>query len=108
MLYTLSQYVKTKFSPQWPESYDWEATRAINAPSLQAVTRGGNQTSNQDLDEKEKDRDVEIDVKEASITDSFDAVRQDEELDPMALDKAFRFASLSSIALVSYICHRRS
>jgi hypothetical protein len=39
--------------------------------------------------------------KAPSVADSFDAAEVDEELDPVALNKAFRFAAWSSLGLVS-------
>jgi hypothetical protein len=40
-----------------------------------------------------------VSTKAASIADSFDATEEANELDPIALSKAYRFASWSSIAL---------
>jgi len=65
---------------QWPENYDFVATRAINHP----VSRLGEPDTSQDELELEEDDDDD-----------------DDDLDPVKLDNAFKFASWSSIALVN-------
>jgi len=74
--------VATVASYIWPENYDFEGTRAINAPSA-----------------RPQDPDVDFDdvKKEHAITHVETVV--DDELDPVALQKAFKFAAISSIAL---------
>lgn len=56
--------------------------------------------SDEDLSAKEKEMESEVKVTHAA-EDPFDVTQLDEELDPVALKKAFRFASISSIAIVS-------
>jgi hypothetical protein len=59
-------------------------------------------SSNEDLGSKEKD--LEFEVKDVSSSeDPFDTT--DDDLDPVALNKAFRFASISSLVLVSNLCY---
>jgi len=79
---------------KWPDDFDFEATRAINKP----VTPTGSYTP--DLaDGKDEMR---IHDRPASIAgDSFDAKEESDELDPVALTKAFKFATWSSVALVN-------
>ena len=83
---------------QWPDDYNWESTRAINTPAPRKDTKDTLRSSNEDLGSKEKD--LEFEVKDASSSeDPFDTT--DDDLDPVALNKAFRFASISSLTLVS-------
>jgi hypothetical protein len=74
---------------QWPEDFDFEITRAINAPSVRHVNA---RDSTEDEDEKKSGGAVE--AAEVENDDS------DKELDPDGLQKAFRFAAWSSVALV--------
>ncbi|KAF7368781.1 Urea transporter [Mycena venus] len=92
--------IATASSYMWPENYDFESTRAINKPTAAA--------SNSKVEEKEESGNAKDDSrpsmekkeKTPSVADSFDAVEVDAELDPVALDKAFRFAAWSSLALL--------
>ena len=55
----------------------------------------------QDDDLDKKGPEVEVKGSSSSISgDSFDAVEEESELDPVALKKAFRFATWSSVGLV--------
>jgi hypothetical protein len=79
---------------KWPDDFDFEATRAINKP----VIRESSPADLQDVKDE-----AEAAAKPASIAgDSFDAREEEDELDPVALNKAFRFASWSSVGLVSH------
>jgi len=73
---------------QWPEDFNFDVTRAINAPN----TRHGRDSAEGDEDEK-KSREA-IEAAEVENDES------DNDLDPVALQKAFRFAAWSSVALV--------
>lgn len=75
---------------QFPEDFDFEITRAINAPE----TRHVHAPSSTEADEDEKKSKEAIDAAEVENDDS------DKELDPVGLQKAFRFAAWSSVALV--------
>lgn len=80
---------------QWPENYDFESTRAINKPAADNTpTKGEEKEVVEERPSVEKE-------KTPSVADSFDAAEIDDELDPVALDKAFRFAAWSSLVLVS-------
>jgi hypothetical protein len=83
---------------QWPENYDFESTRAINQPTAAPA-----KIEEKETNEKEERPSVEKKEKEKtpSVADSFDAEEIEDELDPVALNKAFRFAAWSSLALVS-------
>jgi hypothetical protein len=56
--------------------------------------------SKEDISSKEKEMESEVKVTPAA-EEPFDLTQLDEELDPVALNKAFRFASISSLTLVS-------
>ncbi|KAF6752823.1 urea transporter [Ephemerocybe angulata] len=90
--------VATVASYIWPEDFDWDATRSINKPfSVTPPTHDEKVHSDSDSDKKGSPHVVE--TKAASIADSFDRTEEENELDPVALTKAFKFASYSSIAL---------
>ena len=74
---------------QWPEDFNFDVTRAINAPS--AHIHRQDSTEGDDDEKKSKDP---IDAAEVENDDT------DNELDPVGLQKAFRFAAWSSVALV--------
>jgi len=78
----------------WPEDYDWAGTRAINVQAHRDSAR----ESKEDISSKEKEMESEVKVTPAA-EEPFDLTQLDEELDPVALNKAFRFASISSLTL---------
>jgi hypothetical protein len=101
--YMVRKYLQTwnvlfYFIFQWPENYDFESTRAINQPTAAPA-----KVEEKETNEKEERPSVEKKEKEKtpSVADSFDAEEIEDELDPVALNKAFRFAAWSSLALVS-------
>ncbi|KAJ7723668.1 urea transporter [Mycena metata] len=89
--------IATATSYIWPENYDFESTRAINEPTTRfdekEATNADAEAERPSMEKKEKE-------KAPSVADSFDAAEVDEELDPVALNKAFRFAAWSSLALL--------
>ncbi|KAJ7803149.1 urea transporter [Mycena olivaceomarginata] len=85
--------IATASSYMWPENYDFESTRAINKPTAAPKV--------DDEEHAKADRpSMEKKEKAPSVADSFDAAEVDEELDPVALNKAFRFAAWSSLGLL--------
>ncbi|KDR70212.1 hypothetical protein GALMADRAFT_144884 [Galerina marginata CBS 339.88] len=87
--------VATVTSLIWPDNFDWETTRAINKP-VPPSTKIDDEKQDDESDKKGH----EVEVKGSSIAgDSFDAVEEEDELDPIALNKAFRFATWSSVGL---------
>ncbi|KAJ7143746.1 urea transporter [Mycena epipterygia] len=84
--------IATATSYIWPENFDFESTRAINKPT---AARGEEKEA-----EKEDRPSLEKKEKTPSVADSFDAAEVDAELDPVALNKAFRFAAWSSLVLL--------
>ncbi|KAJ7035211.1 urea transporter [Mycena alexandri] len=89
--------IATATSYIWPENYDFESTRAINKPTTKfdekEPTNVNAEAERPSMEKKEKE-------KAPSVADSFDAAEIDDELDPVALNKAFRFAAWSSLALL--------
>ncbi|KAF9043025.1 urea transporter [Panaeolus papilionaceus] len=76
----------------WPDNFDWETTRAINRPV---------QTPSQPSDDVSDNESEKKGVTVTHVKDSADSFVQSEEdeLNPVSLNKAFRFAAWSSIAL---------
>ncbi|KAF9559110.1 urea transporter [Agrocybe pediades] len=87
--------VSTVASLIWPEDYDFASTRAINKPAP-ASSR-----TDEKLDDESdrKGKDHEVHVRGSVAGDSFDQAEEDDELDPVQLNKAFRFATWSSLTL---------
>ncbi|KAF7377971.1 Urea transporter [Mycena sanguinolenta] len=83
--------IATASSYMWPEDYDFETTRAINKPT--PIEEIQNVDERPSMEKKEKE-------KTPSVADSFDAAEVEDELDPVALGKAFRFAAWSSLGLL--------
>ena len=84
---------------QWPEDFNFDITRAINAPSA----RHGHVRDSSEGDEDEK-RDEKKD-KEPVDAAEVENDETDKELDPVGLQKAFRFAAWSSVVLVGPFSH---
>ncbi|KAJ7827131.1 urea transporter [Mycena olivaceomarginata] len=76
--------IATASSYMWPENYDFESTRAINKP-----------TAAPKVDDEEHAK-----ADRPSMEKKEKATVLDEELDPVALNKAFRFAAWSSLGLL--------
>lgn len=88
--------VATLSSLIWPDKYDWESTRAINKPAQATSKRTEELKADSDSEKKEH----EVVTKAGSIAgESFDAAEEADELDPAALNKAFKFATYSSVGL---------
>jgi Na+/proline symporter len=83
----------------WPDDFDFQSTRAINAP---ATIRRVDQSEVAQIDDKVADFDDEkkepVAAKAQSVSDSTSEV--DDELDPVMLNKAFIFAAQASVALL--------
>jgi SSS family transporter len=79
--------IATATSYIWPEDFNFDITRAINAPG----TRHARDSTEGDEDEKKS--------KEAIDAAEVENDETDKELDPVGLQKAFRFAAWSSVAL---------
>ena len=75
---------------QWPEDFNFDITRAINAPATRRTH--GQDSAEGDEDEK-KSREA-VEPPRVGDDDS------DNDLDPVGLQKAFRFAAWSSVVLV--------
>lgn len=75
---------------QSPDDYDFASTRAINAPTTQFTQEKDHTTD--ELDDKKEPS--------SPYTQSVHEVPADNDLDPVALQKAFKFAANSSLVLV--------
>lgn len=73
---------------QWPDNYDFAETRAINSP---VVKKTVHYIENVETEKK----DVPV-----SVTSVSEEAELDNELDPVGLEKAFRFAVWSSVIMV--------
>ncbi|KAH0826323.1 urea transporter [Lanmaoa asiatica] len=71
----------------WPDNYDFTETRAINMPAVKKTVRYV-----QDVEAEKKDA-------PASVTSVSDETDLDNELDPVSLRKAFRFAVWASVIM---------
>ena len=89
----------------WPENFDFEATRALNAEHSTSVTREPETPVTPDLDEKDKDFGQEKALPSNSVVarDLDDLAVERPEIDFVGLNKAFRFAAWSSITLFSVL-----
>ncbi|KAI0281759.1 urea transporter [Russula aff. rugulosa BPL654] len=84
----------------WPEDFDFESTRVLNieAAAPVAVTSGV-ESDDEKTSEKEQEKGhVSTEAHEAVDYES-PIITLDPDLDPVSLDKAFRFAAWSSVAL---------
>ena len=87
---------KLLIAVQWPAKFDWESTRAINKP-VSTVEKTHEEKFDPDSDKKQAD----VSVTGGSVAgDSYHS--SEDELDHVALHKAFKFAATSSVALVSF------
>ena len=91
----------------WPEDYDFEGTRNLNAEhSIAPVTREPETPVTPDLDEKDKDLGQEKEVQPSTLTvprELGDLSVEQPEIDFVGLNKAFRFACVSSIGLFTVL-----
>jgi len=88
--------IATISSFMFPESFDWVATRALNAPVASEKARPTPEAS-EVVTQDEKRSQTSANIEEASIRSAQQEIN--DELDPVALRKAFLFASASSIVL---------
>ncbi|RDB19811.1 putative urea active transporter 1 [Hypsizygus marmoreus] len=72
----------------WPDNYDFVGTRAINAPNSRHSHK---EQPSEDLNDEKKD---------SASSESMSDQEIDDELDPVKLNKAFRFAAWSSVVLL--------
>ena len=85
---------------QWPANFDWKSTRAINRPVSTVETTHEKFDPDTSYDKKQND----VSATGGSVAgDSYHT--SEDELDHVALHKAFKFAATSSVALVSFWSH---
>ncbi len=88
---------------QWPDNFDFEATRAINRPVVVVHEKGTSQRSGSIDDSASEKKSAAADVNlepVSSISAAAAAAEEERELDPVALTKSFRLAAWSSVILV--------
>ncbi|KAF8823265.1 hypothetical protein HHX47_DHR10000378 [Lentinula edodes] len=98
--------IATVTSLIWPDDFDFDITRAINNPSAtnpnpvksEEMKQEG-KTEAEDFERKEEIRESE-EAASPSVIDSTIATEEQEELDPVKLKSAFRFAAWSSLGLL--------
>lgn len=83
--------ISTAASLIWPDDYDFALTRAINARSAAVASTNINDELEEPEDEKK--------VQDASVLSVTNEAQLDPELDPVGLNKAFKFAARASIVL---------
>jgi len=83
----------------WPEDFDFEVSRALNVARHTSTHAKVDTVGDEKVGEKVSEKEHEI-TETRSVTDEEGpGVTPDPDLDPVALDKAFRFAAWSSLAL---------
>jgi len=83
----------------WPEDFDFEETRVLNV-ALRTSTHAKDDTiGDEKVGEKISEKGHEITETRSLSDDECPAITPDPDLDPVALDKAFRFAAWSSLLL---------
>ncbi|KAH9849395.1 urea transporter [Lenzites betulinus] len=84
----------------WPDNFDFEATRAINRPT---VIFSGEKTAAASLDDRaseKKEAPADVSLKPVTSLSAVAAAQEEErELDPVALQKSFRLAAWASVIL---------
>ncbi|KAF9476731.1 urea transporter [Pholiota conissans] len=83
----------------WPEHFDWIATRAINRPNPIATELSSISNNNNKRNTTLSDPEIDSSDAHSISRDSFNMQVEKLELNPIKLNKAFHFASWSSISL---------
>jgi hypothetical protein len=91
-------------SVQQPEDFNFDITRAINTHVHQHAEKPTNQDAPNSSTEKVPDEKAGEKAETQSVAESSVqiGITRAEDLDPVALDKAFKFAAWSSVALVRF------
>jgi len=95
--------IATVASFLWPADFDWSITRRINTPKPLKTASSSSDEIQNTTENKDDEKDPDMAVKPASIIAvSIRSTQpdQDDDLDPVALRKAFVFASVSSLTLL--------
>jgi urea-proton symporter len=89
---------------QWPEDFDFEATRALNVKApVATVTSGveyGDDKTQKTFEKGSEKGQHTFTEAQSDVDDEGPVIALDPDLDPVSLDKAYRFAARSSVALV--------
>lgn len=84
----------------WPENFDFEATRALNvAPRTSSTHTKEDTISDEKVGEKTSEKGHGFTDTHSVSDEEGPVITPDPDLDPIALDKAFRFAAWSSVLL---------
>ncbi|KAK2463981.1 hypothetical protein APHAL10511_004032 [Amanita phalloides] len=89
--------IATITSVLWPDDFDWSSTRRLNTTNLM---RSAASSSEDVRDPPKNEKNAEISETAASIVAASTRQEEDNELDPVALRKAFVFASACSLTLL--------
>ncbi|KAJ3819192.1 urea transporter [Lentinula raphanica] len=95
--------IATVTSLIWPDDFDFDITRAINNPTARMSSDESKETRPEDRFEEEgEERKEEVRESEAPsfVANSTIPTDEQEELDPVKLEAAFRFAAWSSLGLL--------
>ncbi|KAN0125892.1 urea transporter [Russula decolorans] len=82
----------------WPEDFDFESTRALNIRAAAPRVTSGVESDDEKTSEKEPEK-GHVSTEAHEAVDESPIIIIDPDLDPVLLDKAFRFAAWSSAAL---------
>jgi SSS family transporter len=82
----------------WPEDFDFESSRALNIKAPVPTGTSGVEYSDEKAFEKGSEK-GHGSIEAHSAVDDEGIIAPDPDLDPVALDRAFRFAAWSSVAL---------
>jgi urea-proton symporter len=85
---------------QWPEDFDFESTRALNVKAPVPIVTSGVEYSDEKTAEKGSEKEHDFTEARSAVDDEGPNIASDADLDPVSLDRAFRFAAWSSAALV--------
>ncbi|KAI0300569.1 urea transporter [Multifurca ochricompacta] len=83
----------------WPEEFDFESTRALNIKRSASIGTNKVTYSDEKVDEKTTDKEHGFAETNFVLEEEGPIIAPDPDLDPVALDKAFRFATWSSVLL---------
>ncbi|KAF8622309.1 hypothetical protein AX15_007118 [Amanita polypyramis BW_CC] len=96
--FIIGAFIATTTSFLWPDDYDWSITRRLNAPEPMERDLPSDSDIEKITENRDAERQMDAKIRPVSKSTQHDG---DEDLDPVALQKAFVFASICSITLVS-------
>ena len=87
---------------QYPDNFNFDITRAINAPEDFYKTKATATTDEGGSSREESAAETEV-IDTVSESEVLIGITRADELDPVALNKDFKFAVWASVALVRFI-----